>query len=329
MKIRLELAALAASVFLVPWALFPIPESPIHISAPEPVSILFLGDVMLDRYIRAAAARSGYEYVFRNLRPLMASNDITVFNLEGTVTDRPSVSEGSVPGTPANYIFTFKPAAVETFASAGRVIASLGNNHVDDLGIEGMRETEAHLNRLGIRFFGSPLAVRAPLIMETRQGSVALVSYNEFKPESAENTEGALAAVADLNAREPRPFVVVFAHWGEEYATTTPPRVRMLARSFVDAGADLVIGTHPHVVEPPEEYKNVPIYYSLGNAVFDQYWSKEVRCGLALSITLERGVLRHVEPIPLYLGGGREHFRGGGGNQLRCPLSVVQWLRSQ
>lgn len=270
--------------------------------APKSARILFLGDVMFDRAIRIAAdAHGGYGYVLTELAPFIAVHDIAVFNLEGPVTENPSTSTGSIIGSLRNYIFTFSPAvpaALRSGASTTTLVAGIGNNHIGNFGAAGIRSTETYLTQNSIGYFGSPLEEHEPLFIDTPAGPLALVSYNQFSGRSDEASSSlrAISAAHDSGA-----FTVLFAHWGDEYATSAPAYVKRLAREFVDAGADLVVGAHPHVVEMPDVYKDVPLYYSLGNAVFDQYWSAGVTCGLALSVTLREGALQSVREVPLLI----------------------------
>ncbi len=81
-------------------------------------------------------------------------------------------------------------------------------------------------------------------------------------------------------------FIVVYSHWGYEYEHEPNIIQRQLAHEFIDAGADLVVGSHPHVIQSSEVYRDKHIYYSLGNLIFDQYWEESVRCGLFISVTI-------------------------------------------
>ena len=114
-------------------------------------------------------------------------------------------------------------------------------------------------------------------------------------------------------ARAAGEIPIVYAHWGIEYATTSPEYVRELARSFIDAGAELVVGSHPHVVEESEIYKGNTIYYSLGNFIFDQYFSEDVRNGLLLEAVFNSSGVAAIKEIPIKL----EHDRR------TCPMPVI------
>lgn len=296
-------------------------------SRPAPVkksaAVLLMGDVMFDRAIRIAAdAHGGYAYILTELAPFIASHDIAVFNLEGPVTANLSTSTGSAVASPRNYIFTFSPAAPAALrAGAGTttLVADIGNNHIGNFSAAGIQSTQTYLTQNSIGYFGSPLEELQPLFLDTPAGPLALVSYNQFsgRPDEASSSLAAVKAAHDSGA-----FTILFAHWGEEYATSAPAYVKQLARQFVDAGADLVVGAHPHVVEEPDVYKDVPLYYSLGNAVFDQYWNTKVTCGLALSVTLREGALLSVREVPLLLSPSGITLVGDNAAGT-CPVSTI------
>lgn len=291
--------------------LAPAKESPQQSVAAEAraatTTILFFGDMMFDRSVRVAASEKGYDFILEHLAPLIAASDLTVVNLEGPVTSNPSRSVGSVVGSHDNYVFTFEPAVLEALGRSGTVIAGIGNNHIGNFGNEGVVETERNLRSAGMRYFGSPLSAHEPLTVAAAAGDISFLSYNEFSGDAKE-ASSTITAIADAHARGD--IVIVFSHWGVEYAPKAPARVRGLAHAFVEAGADLVIGSHPHVIEDHEVYLGVPVYYSLGNAVFDQYFSPEVRCGLALRVTFSNGSVGGIEEIPLYLELSRQTVAG-------------------
>jgi poly-gamma-glutamate capsule biosynthesis protein CapA/YwtB (metallophosphatase superfamily) len=112
---------------------------------------------------------------------------------------------------------------------------------------------------------------------------ITFISFNQFLGGNEANTISRIQNVASTSD-----VVIVLAHWGEEYQEQPPPYVSKWAHAFVDAGADAVFGSHPHVIGDIEEYRGATIYYSLGNFVFDQYWESRVRCGLGVGLFLEK-----------------------------------------
>lgn len=258
----------------------------------EETVVVFGGDMLFDRSIRAAAEREGGDFLFSCLGGALRDADIAVANLEGPITGNPSRSIGSAPGSADNFVFTFPPETAPLLARQGVSLVSLGNNHILNFGYDGLASTTAALREAGVGYFGDPLAHTVAHI-RARPARLAFVGYNEFDP--AGSARAASTTIAQIGAaRGAGEVPVVFAHWGEEYEPRSLPRMRELAHRFVDAGAALVIGAHPHVVEEREEYAGAYIYYSLGNLIFDQYWNDEVRRGLLVRAVFDEDGVRAV-----------------------------------
>jgi poly-gamma-glutamate synthesis protein (capsule biosynthesis protein) len=111
--------------------------------------------------------------------------------------------------------------------------------------------------------------------------------------------ENTLAEIEALDSQVDQ--VIVFAHWGSEYETVANPAQVSLAQAFVESGADLVVGAHPHVTQNRGEYSQVPLVYSLGNFVFDQYFESGVRCGEIIKIRINQTQIEILETIDTYL----------------------------
>ncbi len=252
---------------------------------PNHASLLFVGDIMLDRYIRELASTKRYDHFFSGVTSELNSVDMVIGNLEGPVTTHASVSYGTRSvSDPGHMRFTFATSTAEVLRRFNIEAVSLGNNHILDFGKEGYEQTINSLEQAGVAWFGGPYASSTNMRTLSIDGvTIALVAFNQFLGGNVVDTARTITEaerVADI--------VIVFAHWGEEYVAKPSPYIIPWARQFVDAGADLVIGAHPHVVLPYEEYKGVRIYYSLGNFIFDQYWMKEVRCGLGVRVDIEQ-----------------------------------------
>lgn len=284
-------------------ALSSVPTGTIQPSSTElpvepkpPITMLFGGDLMFDRYIRTVAVRRGNSAVFSDdLRTLLAGQDLAVANLEGPITDQPSVSVASEMGEWNNYRFTFHPSWAETLRELRIGVVGLGNNHILNFGQEGLAQTRQYLEQAGIGYFGAPDDERY-LLRQAGGYRVALVGYNQFGTRKQQATLGNIGKAREDAAD----LVVVFAHWGEEYEPVTEYQ-RTLAHAFIDAGADLVVGAHPHIVQEHEEYRGKRIYYSLGNFVFDQYFRPETKAGMLVQMTFDGERLEFRE-IPLSLG---------------------------
>lgn len=268
--------------------------------------VLFGGDMMFDRSIRVAAQEKGGEYLFSCLGDTLQKPDLVVANLEGPITDNPSVSVGSVVGSPENFRFTFPPTTAALLSAHNIKLVNLGNNHITNYGVAGVQSTMEYLRKAGVEYIGQPGLADEPTTQSVvykniRSVSVAFINYNEFEKSST----AALTVRQIQEARSLGFIPVVYTHWGVEYKETSPSYIQDLAHEFVDAGAEVVIGSHPHVVEEYEIYRGKMIYYSLGNFIFDQYFSGAVMRGLLLSINFTQEGVAGIQEIPVVLGRDR------------------------
>lgn len=261
----------------------------------EPVRLVFAGDIMLDDGPGRTIAAGGDP-----LAPFAArlrDADFTIGNLEC-----PIATGGQAL---ANKIYTFRAHPRVLPLLKGRFDAlAVANNHSGDYGRVAFVETLEHLERAGIPYVGGGrdlTAAHAPLWVERGGLRIAILAYNEFKPRSFEagpdwpgvawsedsrviaEIRAARAAGADL--------VIPFMHWGWEREAAPGERQRQLARAMIDAGADVVVGGHPHVTQGAEYYRGRLIVYSLGNFVFDGFAEPEAKRGWLLRLTLDRSGL--------------------------------------
>ena len=240
---------------------------------PTGVIAVFGGDTMLDRNV-AAWNKDGGAALFEGVREIFSGADIAALNLEGTITENPSMARQD------NRIlrFTFEPQfAREALSPLKLSAASLANNHALDFYESGYKETRERLAGFGVAPFGHPNNASEFLYskIEEKGKTFCFAGYNElYDPDTA----GVEQKIRDLRGECWK--IIVFAHWGEEYAPEPAQGQRREARAFIDAGADLIIGAHPHVTWPHEIYQGKAIFYSLGNFIFDQEFSSEVKRGL-------------------------------------------------
>ena len=267
-------------------------------SVPARAEILFGGDMMFDRSIRATVEANGDDFIFSCLDPMLRSADIVVANLEGPITQSASVSIGTDVGDEGNFTFTFPTSTARLLARHNMRMVNIGNNHVMNFGREGLAETRGWLDAGGVLYFGEPDLGEAERVerVSVRGIPFSFVNWSDWTSDKTDHTVAQVRKEADMGR-----VVVLYAHWGEEYVAQPLPRVKQLARSFIDAGASIVIGSHPHVVQEREFYRGAYIYYSLGNLIFDQYWNEDVRTGLLVRAVFgPRGVVS-VEEIPVHL----------------------------
>jgi poly-gamma-glutamate synthesis protein (capsule biosynthesis protein) len=241
--------------------------------------------------------RRGNDFPLAPLRELFSQSDLVVANLEGPITENTTKSEGSEIGSRENYFFTFDPSVAQTLKDAGVGMVNLGNNHILNFGKDGVVQTKKYLEASGVGYFGAPTDMENRYWVRDVNGMrIAFVNYNQFV---SDGKEKALSDIAQAKTKSD--FIVLYTHWGKEYVPALPV-IKDVAHAFIDAGADLIIGSHPHVVQEHEIYHGKTIYYSLGNLVFDQYDSEETRNGLLARATIDiKSKEMSFEEIPVNL----------------------------
>lgn len=273
------------SVSLEPSTTRLAPVTPTPTPVPEKIKLIFVGDMMFDRHIRTNAEKQGnYEFILEPVAEMFVGADYIIGNLEGPITTNKSRSQGSVPGSTDNFYFTFDPAILSLLKKYPFIV-NLGNNHITNFGADGIDQTLQFLTQDQVPFFGQIGRDKEAetIIMDIGQLKIAFVNYNEFLPGGLEKS---LSAISEVDSQVD--LVIVYTHWGAEYVPIANEVIVGQARSFVDAGADLVIGSHPHVIQNSEIYEGVPIYYSLGNFIFDQYFSQEVMTGQVVTVLIDQ-----------------------------------------
>lgn len=256
--------------------------------------ILFVGDMSFDRYIRQVSDKHGSDFIFSCLDPLLKKADAVVGNLEGPITKFPSKSEGTIIGSPENYQFTFPTTTAELLAKNNINIVNIGNNHIGDLGNDGIASTHGFLKAAGINYFGG-LAGDEPIYETELEGiKLSFINYNQFGGDSPEKAVETISKERALGR-----IVIVYAHWGEEYSDSVT-RTRSIAKLFAQSGAAIIMGSHPHIVLPNERIQNTIVYYSLGNFIFDQYFDSRVTNGLTVLAHISNsGVTTEEYPVIL------------------------------
>jgi poly-gamma-glutamate capsule biosynthesis protein CapA/YwtB (metallophosphatase superfamily) len=267
---------------------------------PEEVSLIFAGDIMLDGLPGEGILHGGDP--FASFSNILASADLAVGNLECSV---------ATTGIAEDKRFTFRahprtlPVLAQHFTAVG-----LANNHSGDFGKAALSETMANLRANTLPFFGAGqdlAAAHEPLIIDRKGLRIALLAYDEFKPRSFEagaDYPGVAWSEDEQILRDIRRaralganLVFPFLHWGWEGEPQPCPRQRDLAHKLIDAGADAVIGGHPHVTQGVETYKGKPIIYSLGNFVFDGFHEEATRTGWLLRLSLNRRGVSHWDTV--------------------------------
>jgi poly-gamma-glutamate synthesis protein (capsule biosynthesis protein) len=239
-------------------------------------SVLFVGDIMLDRGVAQHADKYGTDSLFSKVERLFLGTHAVIGNFEGTMTTYPSISEKDY----SILRFTADPLYAGVIKRLDFSAFSLANNHALDFGEPGYDQTVRNLSDAGLASFGSPRNDRnLSTSLDIHGKNICLVGYHDlYIPDPTPAIEEITRIRPDCT------YIVLFAHWGIEYNQAQNDRQIMLAHKFIDSGVDLVIGSHPHVVEPVEIYKNKAIFYSLGNFIFDQGLSFATEHGLAVNV---------------------------------------------
>lgn len=274
-----------------------------------------VGDVMLARSLAWKLENEGPEAPFAAVREILAGADIAVANLECAV---------GVAGAPAPKAYTFRapPVAAEALAVAGIDVVSLANNHSLDYGPESLAETQALLAGQGVLSTGAGAnraAAHAPATIEREGLRIAFLAYvgvpverGGYDPSAWDATDGAPgvawldipAMQADIEAASSSAdLVVVLLHFGLEWELEPSDAQRQQARAAIDAGATLVLGSGPHVLQEVEAYGDGLIAYSLGNFVFDGFWDPANDSAILLVELTAAGVAGH-ELVPVTIVDG-------------------------
>lgn len=277
------------------------------IPPPKYIKMLFLGDIMMGRYVRTLMEKNkDLDYPFKKARDTTTTSksanflhgyfDRVIANLEGPIVPIPNRSQ---TGT----TFGFAPDTAEIIKRNGVDLVSIANNHTLDQGQKGLESTKKYLTETGLPFFGHP-------ILPTEQDVLIETIYNKkfgfIGFHDATRRLDDVASRSLLQRIDPQvDYMIVFIHWGPEYQKNPSKRQQQLAHLFVDSGADLVIGHHPHIPQTREIYKNTEIVYSLGNFIFDQYWSDMTQHGLTIEAVFSTDPTDHIiqlyeHPIDLY-----------------------------
>lgn len=282
----------------------------------QAIRLAAVGDIMLSRHVYKKMVARGFSGPFLSVAPRLSAADITLGNLETPL------SNAFAPATHGMAFVTPKKA-VRGLSYCGFDILSLANNHSTNFGSRALMDTLAILSQNQITHVGAGAnesEAKSFKTLKAKGKTICFIAVNSIvgdqpaasarpgdwrislapwgRPKQKEIDE-LLGKVRQAKAAGD--FVVVVPHWGKEYTLNPEPEVKSLARSLVAAGADLVIGSHPHWVQGVETYRGGFIAYSLGNFVFDQEWSRETKQGLILEVLFYKDRLLHAELTPVII----------------------------
>lgn len=264
-------------------------------------TILFVGDIYLGSWVEPLMEKNSVFYPFQKVSHFLRGIDIVFGNLEGPIVEK----QKKVP--PDSLIFQFSPKIIEGLSFSNFNLLSLANNHTFNRGEEGLEETRKFLRVKNINTIGDPQKCDENSVFQ-KEGLIifAFNKINSFdfndKLYPPCKDEEIISQINFARKKNPNSFIIVSIHWGKEYSPINSDWQEELAHKIIDAGADLIIGHHPHVVQNIEIYKEKLIFYSLGNFIFPQYFSEETQQGLALGLEVyPEKVIYRLFPIQIYL----------------------------
>jgi poly-gamma-glutamate synthesis protein (capsule biosynthesis protein) len=258
----------------------------------QDIKLTFVGDIMLDdlpgKYIKRG------KDPFASFAPLFKQSDKTIGNLECVVG-----TTGKAENKP--YVLRAHPRVLPLIKKYFNAV-SLANNHTGDYGPQAFSKMLDLLDGAGIAYFGGGKDIRSahePIIFDVKGKRIAILGYSIFLPRSFEALDDRPGSawgepdyiVADIKKAKEfygADIVITYPHWGWEGDKTASAREEFLARLMIDSGADAVVGGHPHVTQNIEIYKGKPIFYSLGNFVFDGFDTLDENTGWVLQMTIKQ-----------------------------------------
>ncbi len=279
-----------------------------QIQTPPTISLGFAGDIMLDRGVKAKVHTyfgGDYSKLFAHTE-FLQEPDITFANLEGPVSDVGHDKHN-------RYSFRMDPSVVPALKAAGIDVVASANNHIGDWGVAALTDTLARLRAGGIQTCGIGMdkaEAETPAIFSKDGYTLGFLCFSDVGPDemAATDTTPGILIVDDTdfdsivaNASKKVDALIVSFHWGVEYQAKHTARQAALATRAIAAGAVMVEGEHPHIVEDMSSYNGAPILYSLGNFIFDQAFSKETMHGLYVTANISGKSVTDVTPHPIVL----------------------------
>jgi poly-gamma-glutamate capsule biosynthesis protein CapA/YwtB (metallophosphatase superfamily) len=263
-----------------------VQQEPQSSVVPEGITLILLGDIMLGRTVEIKSSEVGdFTYPFKKTADKLKAADITFANLENPIIE-------DCPRHEVGFKFCATPKMLDGLVYSGMDIVSLANNHSGNYGEGGIKETERYLESAGIRY--------------VEQGSLAVVEakgvkfgFLGFDYVFKKPKEKDYQLVIDSKAKVD--ILIISPHWGTEYTSEPTNEQREWAKRFVDSGADIIVGHHPHWVQTVEYINGRPVYYSLGNFIFDQMWSEKTKKGMLVKLDFENGVIINEGKTHVYM----------------------------
>ena len=291
------------------------------------MTVLFAGDLMLDRGTETTIEKYGADYLFTDVKPILQKSDIAIVNFEGTACDT------SIKPIDKKCTFRFKPEYLSAIKNAGIHYCNLANNHSCDFGNIGLEQTISNCKQHSIETFGSDFDSTKnikPLIISKGKTSIAIFS-SCFLKQSIQNIyfpscDILAKQISLFKKQHPDIIVFVYFHWGIEKQMVPTDEQKKQAHTLIDAGADAIIGHHPHVVQSIEEYKGKYIFYSIGNFVFDNN-HEPANKGIFVRFDISENMLGKVQIIPFTISASKPFLMNDEDSKLFIKKKLVHSSR--
>lgn len=272
------------------------------------IEVCFMGDVMMDSHIGNYIQEYGVDYPWSDVSTITKEADISVINLETSVSERGTTKK------PKGYGFRSKPYTLEGLRNSGIDLVSLANNHVLDFGLDAFDDTLKNLDKYNIKYIGAGSNLKEAedmVIIEKNGIKMGFLGYSSIIPWVDWRADSESPGVAPLypsdynrvlknikDASNKCDILTVIIHWGIEYTDYPTKEQAELAHSLIDNGADVIIGHHPHVIQGIEIYNNRPILYSVGNFIFLKRNEKAGETGIFKLVFNKNGFVKgYIYPI--------------------------------
>lgn len=258
----------------------------------EKIVLAFVGDIMLDRGVKFMTDKyfgGDYDQLLSKVQLILSPYDFLFANLEGPISSG-GQDQGGI------YSFRMEPQVISALKNSGFDSVSIANNHIFNWGTEALKNTMELLYNAGISYVGGGFSGQEAYSgrdFNIEGVKFTVLAFSEFTAGGVQSTstDAGIAVISEENiknfvsqAKSRSDLVVVSFHFGEEYKKIPNDYQKKYAELTIDSGADLIIGHHPHVVQTLERYKDSYIIYSLGNFIFDQYFSPETMTGGLLEV---------------------------------------------
>lgn len=277
-------------------------------------------------------------FPFSKICSLLKNADVTFVNLE-----TPLAENCRVIGPWSTWSFISKPIFADSLSNAGVDVVSIANNHIFDVGEKGFLDTIKNLKERGIQYIGGGKDLkdaRTPVILNVKGTKIAFLGYTQicnhkFTSVADNDQPGILPfslplIIEDIKiAKKESNFICISLHWGMEYTGKIHPKAIKYAHKIIDAGADIILGHHPHVPQGIEIYKSRPIFYSFGNFIFG-YYCEQGQDNFLAEIYIQKNKLKKIEVLPIS-GRGSKLYQPEllSGNDAKRLLLDLQKLSSK